>query len=229
MTNSVDLSVELRQTSGTSESRRLRRLEGKVPAVIYGAGKDPASISIEHRYIMKALESEAFYSQILTLDVAGKQEKVVLKALQRHPSKPKILHADFLRVSAKEKLSMHIPLHFINEETAVGVKQQGGVISHLANDVELRCLPSDLPEFIEVDVAELKLDESIHLSQLKAPKGVEFVALSHEDDPALVSIHMARVVQEVDEAAPEAGAVPVVGEEDSPEGEGEGSTEEGDK
>jgi large subunit ribosomal protein L25 len=210
----TDLSVELRQGGmGTSHSRRLRRLDDKVPAVIYGAGKAPVSIAIEHRHIAKALASEAFYSQILTLEVSGVKEKVVLKALQRHPSKPKIMHADFLRVDAKEKLSMTIPIHFINADTAPGVKLEGGVISHLINEIDIRCLPENLPEFIAVDLAELKLDEAIHLSQVAVPKGVEFVALTREDDPALVRIHASHAAQqseEIEDGAPSAAEVPVI-------------------
>ncbi|MDF3054189.1 MAG: rplY [Gammaproteobacteria bacterium] len=222
MTDSVDLSVALRQGSGTSESRRLRRLEDKVPAIIYGAGKAPTAITIEHRHISKALESESFYSQILTLDVDGMREKVVIKALQRHPSKPKIMHADFLRVDAKEKISMIVPIHFLNADTAPGVKLQGGVVSHLANEVEIRCLPGNLPEFIEVDLGQLKLDESIHLSQVSAPKGVEFAALIREDDPALVRIHAAQVAQEsgLSGGAPSAAEVPVIGKKESDAKEG---------
>lgn len=216
MTDAFNLSVTQRQSAGTAESRRLRRLEDKVPAIIYGAGKAPIPITMEHRHITKALSSEAFYSHILTLNVDGKQEKVVLKALQRHPSKPRILHADFLRIDAKEKLSMNIPIHFLNEDTAPGVKRQGGVISHLANEIEVRCLPSDLPEFIEIDLGKLELDDSVHLSQLTAPKGVEFVALTRSDDPALVRIHAPQLAkaEEEEESAPPPAEVPRVGQEE---------------
>lgn len=213
MADLFELSAELRQGSGKGASRRMRRLEDKVPAVIYGGGKENASVVLEHRHIAKALENEAFYSHILTFDIGGKKEKVVLKALQRHPSKLKIMHADFLRISATEKLTMNIPLHFTNEDIAPGIKLEKGAVSRLANDVEIRCLPADLPEYIEVDMSELNMDESIHLSQVKVPKGVEFVALSHDQDPVLVNIHKPHVIEEEEPVEAESAEVPVIGEE----------------
>jgi len=221
MAGLFELTAELRTNLGKGENRRLRRLSFKLPAVIYGAGKAPESITLTQHQFGNALKNEAFYSHILTLNVAGKSEKVVLKALQRHPSKPFLLHADFLRVSATEKLTMHVPLHFINEDTAPGVKQEGGVISHLLNDVEVRCLPADLPEFIEVDFAEMKLGDSIHLSNLKVPKGVEIVALAHEDDRMVANLHMPHVIEEPEEEIAPSAEVPVVGEEEAAAGESE--------
>jgi large subunit ribosomal protein L25 len=220
MANLFELSAEVRLNHGKAASRRFRRLNNKVPAIVYGANKEPLSILINHHHINNALKNQAFYSHILTLNINNNAEKVVLKALQRHPSKPQILHADFLRVSAHEKLHMNIPLHFINEENAYGVKIEGGVISHLMNEVEIRCLPADLPEFIDVDLTELRNDETIQLSQLKIPAGVEIVALLHDgDDRAVVSIHR-RIISEEPEApivVPSA-EVPLVGKEGEEEG-----------
>lgn len=216
MANLFELSAEVRLNHGKAASRRHRRLDNKVPAVIYGANKEPLSILINHNHINNALKNEAFYSHILTLNVNNSTEKVVLKALQRHPSKPQILHADFLRVSAHEKLSMNIPLHFVNEEEAYGVKMEGGVVLHLMNEVEIRCLPADLPEFIEVDLIDLKNDETFHLSQLKLPAGVELVALLHGgEDRGVASIHRRVISEEPEEPIVVPSAeVPLVGEEE---------------
>lgn len=221
MTDQFELIAEKRHTSGTGASRRLRRISNQVPAIIYGAGKTPLPIILSHDKFSNALKNQAFYSHILTLKVDGNQEKVVLKALQRHPAKPQILHADFLRVSATEKLTLQIPLHFVHEDTAPGVKIGGGVVSRLLNEVEVRCLPADLPEFIEVDLGGLELDQSVHLSQLQVPPGVELVALLHEDDKAVVSVHLPHVMKEEPETVEIPSAeVPLVGEEADTEGEG---------
>jgi len=214
MKESFELSAEVRTDMGKGASRRLRRTE-TVPAIIYGGGSDPQMISLAHKEIKRHLENEAFYSHVLTLNLAGKPEKVILRDLQRHPYKPVILHADFLRVDNKTRLTMNVPLHFINEEVSVGVKQQGGLIAHLASDVEVSCLASDLPEFIEVDLIDLELGGSIHLSQLKLPKGVDVVALSHgpDHDLAIVSINKPRGASEESSEAEGEGAEAAAGEE----------------
>lgn len=196
-----ELEADIRPTVGRGASRRLR-YDDKVPAVVYGGDTEAASLILEHNKVIHALAHEAFYSHILTLKTNGKAEQVILKAVQRHPSKPRILHMDFLRIRANEKLHMHIPLHFIGEDKAPGIKQ-GGAFSHAMNDVEISCLPANLPEFIEVDVSEMALDEAIHLSQLKLPEGVELVAFKHGaegHDQTVISIHIPRVIEE--EAAP---------------------------
>ncbi|MDH3355644.1 MAG: 50S ribosomal protein L25/general stress protein Ctc [Chromatiales bacterium] len=207
---SVDFNItaESRSDMGKGASRRLRR-EDKVPAVVYGAGKDAASITIEHNSLFHHLEHEAFYSHILNITIDGKKEKVVLKDLQRHPYKPTILHADFLRINAKEKLRMTIPLHFTGEEDAPGVRIDGGLITHNVTDVEISCLPGALPEYLEVDLSELQMDHSLHLSDIKLPKGVEIVALSHgtDHDLPIAAIHKMRGSADDDEGevvAPEA-------------------------
>jgi large subunit ribosomal protein L25 len=216
MQETFKLNATVRTDMGKGASRRLRRTE-TVPAIIYGGGSDPQTISLAHNEIKHQLENEAFYSHVLTLDLEGKPEKVILRDLQRHPCKPVILHVDFLRVDDKTRLTMNVPLHFMNEDESVGVKQQGGLIAHLASDVEVSCLAKDLPEYIEVDLADLELGESIHLSQIKLPADVDLVALSHgaDYDLAIVSINKPRGAseEEVSEEA-EAGAAPeATGEE----------------
>ncbi len=198
------LSAEVRTDLGKGASRRLRHAN-KVPAIIYGAGKEPMSITLEHHKLIHNLENEAFYSHILTIDVDGKSEKAVLKDLQRHPAKLQILHADFLRVSEAEKLKMHVPLHFINEEAAPGVKA-GGVLTHNLTEVEIQCLPSKLPEYLEVDMAGVEMEQIIHLTDIKLPEGVELVELTHGEghDQAIAAIHKTRASKDADaEAAAE--------------------------
>ena len=196
MTDEFTLNAEVRSDLGKGASRRLRRNVSMVPAVIYGGDKAPQSISLLAKDLAKLLENEAAFSHVLSLDVAGTQESVVIKALQRHPAKGFVLHADFQRVVAGQKLTAHVPLHFINEATAVGVKQQGGEISHTISEVEVSCLPKDLPEFIEVDMAAVEVGQTVHMSDLKLPKGVELVALAHGNDLAVSNIHASRVKDE---------------------------------
>jgi len=186
------LSAQSREEAGKGSSRRLRRLEGLVPAIVYGGKNKPKSIQLAHKDLKRALEEESFYSSVITLEIDGKDEPVILKALQRHPAKPLVLHADFQRASAGTVLKVNVPVHFLNETSCKGVKMQGGVIHHDAVEIEVSCSPKDLPEFIEVDLAEVELDQVIHLSDLKAPKGVTFVALAHDSDLPVVSIHKAK-------------------------------------
>lgn len=204
-----ELEAEVRADVGKGASRRLRHTD-KVPAVVYGAGEEPVSLTLDHNKALNALSHEAFYSHILTLKVGKKTEKVILKDVQRHPAKPRVSHIDFLRVRADQKLQMHVPLHFLGEENAPGVKE-GGVFSHHMTDVQVSCLPADLPEFIEVDVSNLALDQAVHLSELKLPKGVELVAFAHgveDHDQSVISVHIPRIVEEeVVEVAAEEAAV----------------------
>ena len=195
MTNFA-LNAEVRSDLGKGASRRLRRNESLVPAVIYGGEKPAQSISLLAKDLAKLLENEAAFSHVLTLNVAGTNESVVIKALQRHPAQGFVLHADFVRVVAGQKLSAHVPLHFINEATSVGVKQQGGEVSHTISEVEVSCQPQDLPEFIEVDLAKVEVGQIVHLSDIKLPKGVELVALAHGNDLAVANIHASRVKDE---------------------------------
>jgi len=176
MSNEFIIEATNRSDLGKGASRRLRR-ENRVPGIIYGADKEPSSISVVSKELVKALENEAFYSHILTLKLEGTDVQVVLKDLQRHPAKNVPMHVDFQRVDATHKLHMHVPLHFLNEDRCVGVKSSGGIVSHLMTEVEVVCLAKDLPEFIEVDVANLELGSSLHLSDLKLAAGVEIRAL----------------------------------------------------
>jgi large subunit ribosomal protein L25 len=213
--STVDFNIEAESRSdvGKGASRRLRRA-GKVPGVIYGAGKDPLSITLDHDSFMHHLEHEAFYSHILTVKVDGKAQKAVLKDLQRHPAKPKVTHVDFLRVGDNDVISMHVPLHFIGEEAAPGVKE-GGLVSHLMTAVDIACKAKDLPEFLEVDLSKLSTGESLHLSDIALPKGVSIPALSQGEDHDLpvASIHVPR------------GAGAAEEEEAAEAGEGEASEE----
>ncbi|PIP79920.1 MAG: 50S ribosomal protein L25/general stress protein Ctc [Gammaproteobacteria bacterium CG22_combo_CG10-13_8_21_14_all_40_8] len=181
MSEQFEIHAELRQDQGKGASRRLRH-ENKMPAVVYGAGKEALSLVLSHNEIFHALENEAFYSHIINLHIGKKKEKVLLKALQRHPFKPTLIHADFLRVDAKEALTTHVPIHWVNENSCYGVKSEGGQLSHLKTDLEICCLPKDLPEFIEVDVAGLKLGETIHLSDIKMPANVSILAIMHDEN-----------------------------------------------
>lgn len=209
MAISFELQAVVRNDAGKGASRRLRR-EGKVPAILYGAGEAPLMLSLEHNPVMHSLENEAFYSHILNVNVGGKAVRAVLKDLQRHPYKPVLLHIDLQRVSESEKLRMNVPLHFLGEENAPSVKQLGGVVSHLVSEVEIFCLPKDLPEYIEVDVSALGMNETLHLSNLKLPAGVELVQLTHgpEHDLPVVSIHLPRVAAESEAAAAAPAAKP---------------------
>lgn len=201
MSDEFKLQAELRTDTGKGASRRLRK-ESKIPAIIYGGKNKPQNIKIAFKDMIKALEDQAFYSQVLSLEVDGKAQKVVLRDLQRHPSRGEPAHADFLRVSAKQKITMVVPLHFINEETCVGVKEQGGELLRNAAEVEIIALPKDLPEFIAVDLAAVKLGETLHLSSLSLPKGVEIVVLAHgaDYDQPVVSVHKPKG-ETADEAA----------------------------
>ena len=170
--------AQQRTDLGKGASRRLRRLDS-VPAVIYGAGQEATSLTLSHNDLLKHLQHESFYSHVLSITIGDKVEKAVLKAIQRHNSKPLILHVDFQRISETEKLDKSIPIHFINEENCVGVKQGGGIIARHLNEVEVRCFPQDLPEFIAVDMLNINVNDSIHLSDLVLPPNVELVALTH--------------------------------------------------
>jgi len=223
MSTDYVINAELRTDTGKGAARRMRHADN-VPAIIYGAGAEPVMLTFTHKEIAHQLENEAFYSHILTVNIDGKENKAVLKALQRHPSKARILHLDLLRVSETEKLTMQVPLHFIGEEVAPGVKDDGGLISHNMSIVEIRCMAKDLPEYLEVDMSTVNINETVHLSDIKLPGGVEIVALTHgaDHDLPIANIHMAKGVIE-EEEAPAAGAAEAEGEKAAEGGE------EGDK
>ena len=192
-----EINAEPRTDVGKGASRRLRR-SGKLPGIIYGTDKEAISITLDHNLLNHQLDNEAFYSHILSLKIGNEEVKAVLKDLQRHPYKPSILHVDFLRVSETEKITMRIPIHFTNEAQCIGVKQEGGVISHIMSELEITCLPKNLPEYIEVDMLDVKLGDAVHLGELKLPEGVEIYALTHGGDreQPVASVHIPRAVEE---------------------------------
>jgi len=194
------LNAQARTDLGKGASRRLRRLAAQVPAVVYGGDKEPASITMLAKEVAKLFENEAAFSHVIELNIDGKKENVVVKAMQRHPAKQFIMHADFVRVVAGQKLTAIVPVHFINEEAPV---KKGGEISHVVAEIEVSCEDKDLPEFIEVDMAKAEVGTIVHLSDLKAPKGVEFVALAHGNDLAVANVHAPRVAPEAAEGAAE--------------------------
>jgi large subunit ribosomal protein L25 len=175
----IVLEAQARTTMGKGASRRLRRLENKMPAVIYGGDKKPQTIHLLHNKVVKALESESIYSSVFDINIDGKVEHVILKDLQRHPYKPLVMHMDLQRVSAKDVLVKQVPLHFTNEELAKGVKA-GGRINHGMSQIEIRCQVKNLPEFIEVDMTEVGMNDIVHLFDLKLPKGVQLTVDSND-------------------------------------------------
>ncbi len=192
-----ELEAEVRNDIGKGASRRLRHAN-KVPAVVYGAGQTPVSLTLDHNKVLLALSHEAFYSHILTLKIDQKGEQVILKDVQRDPANPRVHHIDFQRIRADQKLHMHVPLHFVGDDKALGLAE-GGVVYHAVTDVEVSCLPAHLPEFLEVDTSKMQLDDTLHLSDIKLPKGVELVAFSHGaegHDLPIVSIHKPRIIEE---------------------------------
>ena len=202
MSEELDLIAEFREDQGKGASRRLRHA-GKVPAILYGAGRPPRLITLDHNKVLQQLEHESFYSSVLSIKVGDKVQAAIVKDVQRHPSKRRVLHMDFQRIVADEKIRMNVPIHFVGEDVAIGVKQGGGVVSHLMSDVEVTCLPKHLPEFLTIDVSNLGLDEMIHLSGIELPEGVEIPMLAQgpDHDHAVVSIHRAKKVVEEDESA----------------------------
>ena len=193
MSVEFNLNAAARGDVGKGASRRLRQGEDfRVPAIVYGGEKKPQPVTLSHRELVKALENEAIFSHLITLSIDGAAEQVILKDLQRHPAKPRVLHADFQRVSMDRKLHVHIPLHFINEDKCLGVKSQGGLIQHNANEIYIACLPKDLPEYIEVDMTRYQVGESAHISDLNLPEGVESMALlagPEHDLPVATVLH----------------------------------------
>lgn len=224
MAKDFHLVAELREVLGKGASRRLRH-DGTVPAILYGGGRPPRMLKFDHNKVLRELENESFYSSILNIKVADKSQAAIVKDIQRHPSKPQVLHMDFQRIVEDQKIRMNVPIHYLNADIAVGVKQEGGSVSRLITDVEVSCLPKDLPEYFEVDIESLGLNEMLYLSDIKLPEGVEIPQLSHapvQDDP-IVSIQYIReeVIEEEVEAV-EAEAV----EGEEAEGE-EGAADEG--
>ena len=218
MSEQVNLNAESREVEGKSSSRQLRRA-GSVPAVIYGGKEEPLRISILEKDIAKASEIPGFATQILSISISGKEQNVIVKEIQRHPATQRVLHADLMRVDPDTKISISVPVRFINEESCIGVKMHGGAISRLINDIDITCLASNLPEYIEVDVEALDIGDSIFLSALNLPEGVEIpsLALGDDRDQAVVSVAEAKIL----EIEPEV-IEPEEGEEGEEASEGEG-------
>jgi len=206
MSTDFTLHAKGREDTGKGASRRLRRLAAEIPAIVYGGKNAPAKISMNHKDVVKALENEAFYSHVIALDIDGKSQDVILKDVQRHPIKPVILHMDFLRVNKKTLLNTKAPIHYTNEDVCVGVKVGGGIIAHTMTEIDISCLPQDLPEYIEVDMSAVELGQTLHISDITFPKGVTSVALSHgsDHDLPIVSINKPKAAPVEDDVAPAA-------------------------
>ena len=203
MSESFIVVAEARADEGKGASRRLRRLEGKIPAVIYGGDKPAQSLTLIRKDFEHMLESEACYSSILEVQVAGESQNAIIKDIQRHPAKGFPMHADFLRIRMDQAIKVNVPLHFVNEEQCAGVKLGGGMIQKQATDVEVQCLPKDLPEYLEVDMLEVELGDIVHLSDIALPDGVTSTALELGDDHdlAIASVIAPRGTKEADDEA----------------------------
>ena len=237
MSAGFELNVENRDVLGKGNSRRLRRA-GKVPAVLYGGGQEPQAILLDHARLLHEMEQEAFYTSILTLLNGKKSEAVVVKDVQRHPFKRQVLHLDFQRILEDEKITLSVPIHYTGQEEAIGVKEQGGEVAVLLADVEISCLPRDLPEFLELDITNLEMNQRMNLSDISVPEGVEIPALAQDQDPAIVAINPPRQEEEdevpeleegeeleaVEGEVPEDGEAPAEGE--APAAEGDAAAEE---
>jgi len=200
----IAIKANERVVKGTGASRRLRH-SGKIPGILYGNHKDAKSIEFDNKELLMQFKHEAFHASILTLEVGGEKESVILRDYQLDPVKNNLLHVDFQRINEKEKLHVKVPFHFINEETAPGVKLEGGIVSHIMTEVDIACLPKDLPQYIEVDLGALNMGESIHLSQIQIAEGIELTPLTHGNDAAVTSITKPKVVVETDPVAGEEG------------------------
>ena len=221
MSDQLEITAIPRDDLGKGASRRLRRHANLVPAIIYGAGKEPRPVSIISKDLEKALENEAFFSQVIAVKVGGDTEKTILKDLQRHPAKERVMHADFLRIDENVEIKVNIPIHFLNEDSCKGVKLEGGVIEHQATEIELLCLPANIPEFIEIDMQDLSIGDSVHLSDIVLPEGTASVALAlgEDHDMPVAAVVAPRVAAEdedegaEDEDAPAADEVPTQDED----------------
>jgi len=214
MSSVFEFDAVSRGNAGTSSAKAVRR-NGNVPGVIYGGSSDPELIVLSHNEVAKKLANEAVYSHVLQLNVDGKVQNAILKDMQRHPAKDTIIHMDFMRISMNEKIKVHVPLHFMNEEISIGVKA-GGVVTHSMVEVEVACLPGDLPEYIEVDLANTDIGGSVHLTDIAVPEGVEILALSHGEDH---NLPVAQIMKTRGPAEDEVADDAVEGDEDATESE----------
>ncbi len=223
----IEIQARKREAHGTGASRRLRRM-GRVPGILYGGGKDAVNIELDHQALMLNLRNEKFHASILTLALGGSKEQVLLRAVNMHPYKLEVQHVDFQRVSKDKKIHMKVPLHFANAEKSPGVKEQGGVVNHVLNELEVVCFPDDLPEFIEVDLSTLTVGHSMHVRDLPLPKGVE-LTLHKDENPVLATVVIPALITEEEEApAVAAGEVPTT-EQAAPAKEGEAAAAAGEK
>ena len=222
----IEITAYPRAKQGSGASRRLR-VTGRVPGILYGANKPAANVEFDQKDLLQNLKREAFHASILDLALEGQKEQVLLRDYQMHPWRQQVLHVDFQRVDKTRKIHVRVPLHFINADICVGVKTGGGVVQHTLNDIEIQCLPDDLPEYIEVDLKDLELNELLHVSDLVMPQGVEPVSKLRQDNPAVVSVHLPReVVIEEEVAAP---VTEIIGEAPAEGEEAEASPAEGEK
>jgi large subunit ribosomal protein L25 len=226
----IEISARKREAQGTGASHRLRHM-GMVPAILYGGDKDPVKLELDHQALVLNLRNERFHASILTLDIAGSKEQVLLRSVNMHPFKLQVQHIDFQRVSKDKKIHMKVPLHFVNAEKSPGVKEQAGVVSHVLNEIDIVCFPADLPEFVEVDLSSLAVGNSIHARQLALPKGVE-LSLHKTEDPVVATVVVPQLIKEDEEvvaaeAVVSAADVPTT-EQAAPAKEGEAGAE-GDK
>jgi large subunit ribosomal protein L25 len=206
MSQKIELEAELRTDVGKGASRRLRRLADKVPGIMYGADETPVALMFQHNELAKAMQQEAFFSQIIDIKAGGETQQAVLRDLQRHPASEKVQHIDFLRIRADRELEVRIPIHFLNEDVCVGVRTEGGQISHTMTDVEITCLPKDLPAYLEVDMANVRLGTALHLSDIALPEGVTIDALEQEE-PNDAQIATVQEIREIVEEEPEVEAL----------------------
>ncbi len=218
MSDQFEVLAQAREDMGKGASRRLRRHADHIPAIIYGGQKDPQPLTLIRKDLEKSLENEAFYSHVLNVNIDGKVEKAILKDLQRHPAKNLVMHADFLRVNDKVAIKVNVPIHFVNEEACHGVKMQGGIVQHQATDIEVLCLPGDIPEYIEVDMLNIETGQIVHLTDITLPEGVSSVALAlgEDHDLAIASVLAPKGGSEEDEDQD-----PVEAEDDAAEEEGD--------
>ncbi|TVS18099.1 MAG: 50S ribosomal protein L25/general stress protein Ctc [Gammaproteobacteria bacterium] len=230
MADKIVLSAEPRSDVGKGASRRLRRLAARVPGIIYGGGQDPRNISLSHRELLKAMEAEAFYSQVLEVSLDGEGVSTIVKDVQRHPSKPQILHVDFQRIRADQEITVNIPVHLLNEEACKGVRLENGRVAHHIMEVEVSCLPAALPEYFEIDLADLGVGDSVYLSGLAVPEGVTLtqLALGEDHDQPVVSIEEARIMEEETGDDTEAASDAEVDAEDGDDADKDGDDTEAD-
>jgi large subunit ribosomal protein L25 len=232
MAEKFDLIADIREDSGKGASRRLRH-QGKVPAIIYGAGRPPRALTFDHNKVMQQLENESFYSSVLNIKVGEKSQAAIVKDIQRHPAKRLVMHMDFQRIVEDQVIRMNVPIHLVGTDIAPGVKEGGGTVSQMRNDVEVVCLPRDLPEYLDLDISELELDGLMYMVDIPLPEGVEIPELAQEVEQVqpIVSIHIIKeeiIEEEVEEEEIE-GEVPLIGEEGEEGEEGAAPAESSDE